>query len=210
MLASLFDRGMFHNQVLTVVDAAETLGMSRTPVRMALSRLESEGLLVRTSPRGWSRVRIRVQDIDEIFDIKEALDPLLARKAAERCSPILGAELRTIIDEMAQAAHTSDVAHWNELQNRYHDRMLQIAGNRRLGETLHRLNNQLHHISAGHAAIRGRMADSVVEHRAVAEAVASGDGDLASRLALEHLQRMRKSIIEVVQTVLIGFVGDEV
>jgi DNA-binding GntR family transcriptional regulator len=103
-----------------------------------------------------------------------------------------------------------DVTAWTGLQTKYHNLLLEIAGNRRLGEALQRLNNQLHHISAGHAAIKGRMAASCQEHRAVVAVIAAGDADSAARLALEHLQHMRRSIIEVVKGVLIGFVGEEI
>lgn len=208
ILALLFDQGFAGGEIGSTVSLAEKLGMSRTPVRMALARLESEGLIRQLPEHGWARVPITLETIEHIFDIMEALNPLLVRRAAEKITPEASAELLGIIDEM-EKVQVGDIDTWLAVQVRYHDLLLRIVGNKLLQEALERLNHRWYHVRVGYDAMAGRSATSAREHQLIAKAIVAGDPDEAAQLTVEHLRGVRASVLNVVRTILVPLLGRE-
>lgn len=209
MLRMLYNRGLTGSEPLSTGGLAEAFGVSRTPVNMALVRLESQGLIQRIPNKGWVTVPLTIRDLEEIFDLKDVLEPLTARMAAENVTPEAAAELRGIMDEMEAASQTGDVAMWLDADHRYHDLLSELARNERLRQFQDQLNNQLYRLWVGYSAMEGCMAGSCVEHRAVCDAVATGDPVRAAAEAMEHTRSLRQSLLAVVRNVLIPFLGEE-
>jgi len=209
ILDILHSRGLAGPETLSVAGLAEELGVSRTPVNMALVRLESAGLVQRYAGKGWTTTPLSLEDIEGIFDLKDLLEPFAARRAAERVTPEGTAELLGSVDAMEAASEAGDLAGWVEADRRYHALLHELAGNRRLRQFQEQLNNQLYRLECGHLTMEGRMAVACQEHRRIAEAVAAGEADLAARQARAHVQALRTSIVDVVENVLMPFLGRE-
>jgi DNA-binding GntR family transcriptional regulator len=209
ILSWLNDRGLSGPETFHAAALAEELQVSRTPVNMALVRLECEGLIEKDKGRGWTTVPLCLQEIDGIFDLKDLLEPLTARRAAENITPEAAATLLGIVEEMEQASETDDLEGWLAADNRYHNLLHDLVGNRFLSKFQEQLNNQLYRLEVGHFALEGRMETACEEHRRIAEAIAAGRPDRAAECALTHVRTLRTSMLSVVKNVLIPFLGQE-
>ena len=168
---------------LTELDLAAVLHISRTPIREALQRLESEYLLEKSPRRGFVVPTLRLNDIVEIFEIRESLLGLAARCAAQRASPAEIALMAESIERMEHAKDAQDSGGLSQTSAQFHRAIEQASRNHRL-QKLIRLNSgamPLYEFSDP-----DRFAPVVTEHRAIYNAIAAHDADRAERLAQEH------------------------
>jgi DNA-binding GntR family transcriptional regulator len=203
----LYNRGLSGVESLSAGGLADSFGVSRTPVNMALIRLESEGLIRRASGKGWVTVPLTLKDVEEIFDLKDVLEPLMVRRAAENITPEAAAELSRALVAMEEASETGDLDAWLLADRRYHDLLFQLAASQRLHQFLRQLNHQLYRLWIGYSAMEGRMAVSCAEHQSLGQVIMAGDADRAAREALRHSQSLRDNLTEVIKNVLIPFLG---
>jgi len=208
ILSMLNDRLSLTPERLSVSSIAADLGVSRTPVTMALFYLASAGL-IRRNADGWYTSPLRVEDIQEIFEIKEALGPLFMAKAAERITPEVASKLLRQVQAMEEAAEQNDVNRWLKADEAYHGLLFETIGNSRYQALQNQLNSQIYKLRAGQMVMGERMLASTCEHRAMAEAVVANDPDTAARLTVEHVRRLKASLLNLVQDVLIPMWGRE-
>ncbi|MFZ5918029.1 MAG: GntR family transcriptional regulator [Chloroflexota bacterium] len=207
ILHLLRGRGLFSVEVLRAANLAEELGVSRTPVNLALVRLQSEGLIQKNVGRGWATIPLSLEDIESIFDLKDLLEPYEARCAAENITPQTSTTLLAIVREMERSCETDDLDVWLSADNRYHSLLQAIVGNRQLTRFQQQLNHQLYRLQVGHLAMKGRLIEACQEHRLVAEAIVAGDPDLAAENARRHISTLRANVIDVVKNILLPFLG---
>lgn len=189
---------------------AEQMGVSRTPVRMALARLESEGLVVKVEGKGWVVAPLTLDDINEIFDLKENLETFVSRKAAEKITPEKSMELSAIVDEMEQTAIDNDIDGWFVADNKFHDLLFDLVGNHRLKVIVKRINQQYFRFSYGFMSMEGRISEMYKEHRRIAQAIISKNPDLAAEYTLKHLQDIRAILVNIIQNIIMPFIGREI
>jgi DNA-binding GntR family transcriptional regulator len=182
---------------------ATTLGMSRTPVREALRRLEREGIVASIPRRGWTVPRLRVDDLIQIFEIKESLEGMLARKAVGRMTEEVIAELESAITDLEAAAAAGDRDGWLSADRRWHRILYGAAGNERAREMISSLNSQWNRFRFWIMALEGRMGRSAAEHRAIHQQVLAGDGAAAEARMKEHLASMRADIVDLVTNLIL-------
>ena len=120
--------------LLTESDLSRQLGVSTTPVHEAMVRLASEGFVELLPRRGVRVVRLTIQDIEEIFEVREALEGEVTRLAQERMTPSGFTLLETHLRNGMRGVHENDYASFNASDNALHDCVAQIANNRRLIE----------------------------------------------------------------------------
>jgi DNA-binding GntR family transcriptional regulator len=168
---------------LTELDLAAALHISRTPIREALQRLESEYLLEKTPRRGFAVPTLQLNDVVEIFEIREVLLGLATRCAAQRASPAEIALMAETIERMEHAKNANDPGGLAQASAAFHRAIEQAARNRRL-QKLIRLNSGA--MPLYEFADPDRFAPVVTEHRAIYEAIAAHDANRAERLAQEH------------------------
>jgi DNA-binding GntR family transcriptional regulator len=167
-------------------DLATRLGASRTPVREALRRLETEGML---EPRGARGTVVRELQRDEvacIFEIREALESLAAVRASRRMVARDYAELEKIVDRMRK--HVDDPAEMERLDTTFHDRILAHADGHRLKKMLGDLRSDILPWRFIALASEQRRRATVDEHTAMLAAIKSGDESAIRAAALTHIQ----------------------
>jgi DNA-binding GntR family transcriptional regulator len=179
---------------LVEVTLAHELGLSRTPVREALRRLESEGLVKHQQGKGWRLAFLNKDDLREIFELKILLESTAAESAASFASDDVRHELLDISRKMLLAAEAGESEAWLALDRKFHTVLLGSANNKRLTQTVNNLNGQWWRVQVGVMAMTKRMAESAQEHQLIASAIADGDPDRAGCSIREHLAKVRDSV----------------
>jgi DNA-binding GntR family transcriptional regulator len=186
---------------------AQRLGISRTPVREALKKLEQEGLIIASNRR--KRVYVlTVKEIQEIFDLKKVVEGSIARWAAERGSEEDVGKLQAIIEEMGEIAagkpegtmEQEEWKHaWLEADKRYHEQLFAMAGNQRAAQLIRSLNTYWHRLRLGIVAIEGRIEISQAEHRKITEAITGRDPEGAQKAAVSHLENLKNMLVNIMK-----------
>jgi DNA-binding GntR family transcriptional regulator len=166
---------------------ATMLKVSRTPVREALRKLEAEGLIGH-SPRGGLIVQqLSEDDLAEIFHIREALEGLAARLAADNATPSEVAELQALIEDMQSAVSEPKVL--RSLTGEFHRLVAQTSHNRRLAQSLKALQDQVRQVQHSTLYLDDRPAVALDEHKSLVRAIERRDGDQAEQFARAHRRK---------------------
>ena len=174
---------------------AQDLGVSRTPVREAIRKLELEGFVVMIPRKGAYVADISLKDIADVFEIRSALEGLAAELAAERATDEEIEQLERQLVEYAECIERQDVARLVEIDTKFHETLYTASRNERLSQMLSLLREQIQRFRTRTLALPDRMRLALEEHRAVVEAVASRDPEAARRLAQEHIQSAENSLM---------------
>ena len=174
---------------------AADFGLSRTPVRQALQRLEAEGLIQVVPKRGSFVSRPTVEDILEIYQIRTPLEGVCARVAAERIEEDQLATLDRLvkIEQGRGAGRAPDRSLRAAAQ--FHAVISACSRNQRMATLLADLQNQVHRVRVLWPSTVARLGDTWVEHARIVEALRARDGAEAERLMVEHLERARLSTL---------------
>ncbi|HTE62625.1 MAG TPA: GntR family transcriptional regulator [Solirubrobacteraceae bacterium] len=173
---------------LQEVALAESLGISRGPLREALGRLAAEGLVTIRPRRGATVTRYTRQEFVDSYQIRGALESLAMRLAVPRLTDDDRAALHRLTDEMADHMQRSDVQAFFAANREFHRTFVDASGNERLREMHEQLVRQMGRLLSKSLALRGSLDQSVSEHRAILEAVDGGDAELAARLLEQHVE----------------------
>ncbi|HEX3535732.1 MAG TPA: GntR family transcriptional regulator [Stellaceae bacterium] len=169
---------------------SEGLGVSRTPIREAMTLLEQEGF-VRTLPRrGIFVVRKTKREIVEIITVMAALEGMAARLAAERSSDPELAELHGLMDQFQGGPNGTDqderLAEYSDANIAFHQAIIRMSGCALLAEMTENLFIHMRAIRKITIHQENRAARSITDHMRIIEALERRDPDLAERLAREH------------------------
>ena len=175
-------------------DLARRLGLGRAAVRMALVRLEHDGLVERERNRG-ARVR-RVSDAEavEILAVRAARESLAARKAAARATAKDVRELRAILRDMAAQRRRGDLMAVSDANAALHRRILEISGHATARRLSGLLISQIVRFQYRTVLLPGRPERSHREHAAIVDAIAAGDGEGAERAMRRHLSQVAEAL----------------
>lgn len=179
-------------------EIALRLGMSRTPVREALVRLEADGLVEMIPRRGARVLPVNAADMKEIYDILTSLEPDAAAALAAR-NPTEEdlAPLVTATEEMETALETADLDAWAAADDRFHRRLLDLHGNRRLVDIVSVLFDQAHRARMVTLRMRAVPKRSTREHREILEHLRGGRSEAVRRTFLRHRRRAAGELLAV-------------
>jgi len=167
---------------------ANELKVSRTPVREALRKLETEGL-VDASRSGLVVRQSSEEDLVEIFYLREALEGMAARLAAENATRAEIDELHALFEDMEAVAARGDIALVRKLTGEFHLLVCRASHNKRLIQSLQGLLDHVRQAQSSTLYMPGRPADALKEHRALLRAIEKRDPDLAETLARQHRRK---------------------
>lgn len=181
---------------LMEIQVAEELGVSRTPVREAIRRLEAEGLVVMIPRRGTYVSDMSLRDISDVFEIREALEVLAASLAAERITDMEIEEFERMMVEFDEVVNKNNVDGLVELDIRFHTKLYEASRNVRLIAILNNLREQTTRFRMTSMSVPGRMQDTLDEHRAIIEALGRRDPEEASKVTQHHLAQAETIFLE--------------
>jgi DNA-binding GntR family transcriptional regulator len=175
---------------------AQAMGTSRIPVREALSRLQNEGLVTLTSHVGARVAELDVAELDEVYQIRERLEPLAIAESAPRLTNAQLQGLADYVEQMEACADVSDPSEWVDLDRRFH--LASYAGCRmpRLLDMIDGLWNATQQYRRAYTRLPERFALAHQEHRLILEALERRDAQNAELLSLMHIRRTRLTLDE--------------
>ena len=183
---------------LTEMTLAARLGVSRGPLREAFRMLEEAGLVRTEKNRGVFVRDVPLDEAIEIFDLRAAMDELVGRQLAQRITPAQLKEVRALVEAMERAVKAGDIQGYHLLNLQFHDRLVEMAGNRKLTAIYRKLIKELslfRRMNLAHLAEGGQLPLSAGEHRAIVKAIAAGDADAAGRAMFEHAMESKDRMV---------------
>ncbi|MGK0617723.1 GntR family transcriptional regulator [Meiothermus cerbereus] len=191
---AILGRKISPGQKLVVRVLAEDLGLSPTPVKEALSALEREGLVVAVPHRGYFVLEPRLEDVREIYSLREVLEGLAARLAVENDGKALLRKLERLFNKQREAADQGDIDTYGDLDLAFHRTFWEAAGSKRLLAAAETIDGQIRMLISSSAAIPGRLPQSRAEHEAILQAVRDKDPEAAETAMRTHVRNAGQAL----------------
>ena len=175
---------------------AEKMGVSRGPVREAFRMLDEAGLVRTEKNRGVFVRAIPIDEAPEIFDLRAAMDDWVGKRLAVCISDEQVKEIKAMVAEMDKAVKAQDARQYHVLNLKFHDRMVEMVGNRKLTDTYRRLIKELSLFRRQNLADVVLMRTFLSEHKQIVKAIASRDAQAAGQAMFDHVMQSKQRTID--------------
>ena len=182
-------------EILTELKLVEQLGVSRTPIRDALRRLEQERLIADTG-KGSLVLGITDDDLLDIMNIRERIEGLVAYYAAKNITPEGIAELKHLTDLQDFYFTKWDTERLRQVDDEFHDAICRLSNRTVISDTLTPLHRKTRRYRRIAMEDRARTTQTTKEHFEIYQAIASGDADLAKKLMKQHIVNAKAHMIK--------------
>jgi DNA-binding GntR family transcriptional regulator len=180
---------------VTVRPLCEEFGLSATPVKAALTALEREGFLVLHPHRGFFVPEVDREDVQELYELREVLDGIAARRAAALPNrEALAGRLAELLAAQTTEVAAHNLSGYGDLDVLFHQEILEAAGNGRLQHVAENMIGQLRLARATSARVPGRPNAALTEHGEIISAIAAGQPQQAERLARRHVRKSANAL----------------
>jgi DNA-binding GntR family transcriptional regulator len=179
---------------------ATQLGISRTPVREALQRLEKEGLVKRTDNSRFTVSQLTITAVNDACDLLEVLDTYICRKASTLMTPADAELLKASVAEMQEAAARDDRASWSDADLAFHRTVNVISGNVLVAETVKETRRRVQRFWMRAASLQSRLEACSQEHLVLANAIIAQDLDAIEPAVKGHIAHMRSRMLEMLES----------
>jgi len=167
-------------------EISKALGVSRTPIREAMTLLEQEGFLRTLPRRGVFIVRKTRKQIVEMIEMWAAIESMAARLATLNASDEDIAGLRKLFDEFRNSTPTEHIHEYSDANIAFHQAIIRLSGSHLMGKTIENLFIHVRAIRRMTISQRDRAERSIVDHMKIIEALEARDTELAERLVRQH------------------------
>jgi DNA-binding GntR family transcriptional regulator len=181
------------------IQLADEMGVSRTPIREAIRKLELEGFVVMVPRKGAYVSGISVKDIVDVFEVRAALEALAAGLAAERITPDEQEELERSLVAISEVSSKADINAIVETDTNFHELIYKASRNERLFQIVIHLKEQIQRFRTTSLSQPGRSKDALEEHRKMVEAISDRNVELAQALAREHIENAEQSMLNALR-----------
>lgn len=199
--AGILNRRFADNDLLAEGRIADETGVSRTPVREALLRLEAEGMIRLLPKRGALVLPVSAAEWRDVLATRELVETYCVRRAIDSgAAPVLTGRLTTALQTLQQAAADGDVAAYVGADRDFHAAIVAAAGNSILIRLYGSLRDRQLRMGAANLLGEGGLADAartqrtIADHHAIADAIAAEDPDAAVTLTIEHLATAARTL----------------
>lgn len=184
---------------LMELQLADEMGVSRTPVREAIRKLELDGFVVMIPRKGAYVAGITIKDIADVFEVRAALEGLAAGLAAERITDNELDQLERALVHVRDFQIGSDIGGFAEGDTAFHDIIYQASRNQQLVQIITHLREHIQRFRRTSLSQPGRTKIALDEHRAIVEAIAERDTEQARILAREHIENAEQILLSAVR-----------
>ena len=193
---SILEGKLKSGQRLMEVQLAEQLGVSRTPVREAIRKLELEGLVVMLPRKGAYVANISVKDLMDVLEIRASLEGLGASLAAERRTEEDIKNLEEIEEEFEQAVITQDIDMLLKKDIEFHECIFKAANNKKLEKMINTLWEQVQRFRITYVSDSNASLSLIDEHRIILNAIKEGNVADGKKAAIEHIEKAEQFMLD--------------
>jgi len=194
IILGIYKRG----ELLTELKLVEHLGVSRTPIREALRRLEQERLIEDTG-KGSRVLGITEEDLEDIMSIRVFTEAMAAYYAATNGSEADKKELNHIMDLQEFYFAKRDLEHLQQMDDAFHDLICRMGRRSVITDTLQPLHRKTRRYRMASMEMQERLPVMPREHDAIGQAILAGDGELAAERMRTHIENAKKNMMEKVK-----------
>ena len=182
---------------------AETIGVSRTPIRETLCRLENEGIVKVIPRRGTFVTELSRGSVTDVLQIREVLEGLVARLATKNMDDKTLRGLRGCLQRVeATPEEARQPMQYTRAEEDFHALLLEVCGNQMLKNMMEVVNGHLRLIRIRTVVLPGRAKKSVQEHHQILKAVERGDADLAEEVMRKHVASVRNDALRNIEAIV--------
>lgn len=184
---------------LMEIHLADKLGVSRTPVREAIRRLELEGLVTMFPRRGAEVAQITEKSMSDVLEVRRTLDALCAELACDRITEEGLASLKCACEVFEQCVDTGDAKKIAQADVSLHDIIVQATGNQRLIQLVNNLSEQMYRYRFEYIKDSHQHETLIKEHRIIYQSILNKDKDTAAAAAKTHIDNQKKAIMRQIR-----------
>ena len=184
---------------LMEIHLADKLGVSRTPVREAIRRLELEGLVTMFPRRGAEVAQITEKSMSDVLEVRRTLDALCAELACDRITEEGLASLKCACEVFEQCVDTGDAKKIAQADVSLHDIIVQATGNQRLIQLVNNLSEQMYRYRFEYIKDSHQHETLIKEHRIIYQSILKKDNDTAAAAAKTHIDNQKKAIMRQIR-----------
>ena len=199
---AIFKEELKLGQRLVETELAERLSVSRGPIREALRVLASGGLVVINAHRGTFVMKPTTKDLEEIYGLRQSLEPLAIRRAVDMATDAEIASLNAIPQKYERAKREGNVREVIETDLDFHARLIELAQHKRLSQIWSAVHSQFRLcITAGMDEVRqGNLDILASDHTGIIKALQARDGAQARALLVSHIERGAKQVQKAIES----------
>ncbi len=186
---------------INIEEFAEKLEVSRTPIREAFLKLETEGLIDVRPRVGYFVVEITEQDIRDLFEIREIIETRAARKAAESLTDEKLISAKELIQDCYKAVEIGDFEKFVPAEIKFHGFLQENIENKRLLAIMDGLNDLMYRVRVLSLQSQENVEQTLIEHQKILDALVQRDGDLAEKAMYDHLINVCDRIVKLLQEI---------
>ncbi len=180
---------------LMEIHLAQELGVSRTPVREAIHKLEQEGLVTMIPRRGAQVAQISEKGLKDVLEVRRALDTFCAELACERMTEEGAQQLKEAYKVFESATETKDATIIAKADVSFHDIIISSTGNEKLIITMNNLAEQMYRYRFEYIKDESQHKVLIAEHKALMDAIIARDVEKARKAAMIHIDNQQQSIL---------------
>lgn len=180
-------------------ELCESLQVSRTPVREALNRLVMEGLLENQTYKGIIIPRLSIKEVTDLVEVREVIEGLAARKAAEDINDTELKKLKKTLDQSYKLLEAEDIKGLVTINDDFHNIIVEISDNKFVKETLQRLKYRITLARSTSLSVPFRPEDTLKEHTEIFYAIEKRNPGLAEEKAKQHIRNAGKVAIKAIE-----------
>lgn len=199
LMSAIMQGQLSPGERLLEVRLADEMGVSRTPVREAIRRLELEGFVVMVPRKGAYVAGLSINDVEEVYEIRTVLETLAVRLAAQRMQPADYAQLDELAEKMCATWQEGNVDNWVSLDASFHELLYKFSRNERLVSMMSNIMEQLSRyriISLANVEVRH---NSLSEHQDLIEALKRHDSEAAAAAVEKHIENTKQSLVNMLK-----------
>jgi DNA-binding GntR family transcriptional regulator len=174
-------------QLYSEVAISKQLGISRTPLRTALQQLEKEGLIIRLPQRGFYVYEFKEKDIEELFDIRKAIEGFAVEHIAKQNREIDLGQAKKHLKAQEDARQSDDYSIFIREDRQFHENLVNALKNKRLVTIYSDLRQSIELIGLKRFKMSSQRNQSIAEHKAILKAIEKGDPLAARKAVYNHL-----------------------
>jgi DNA-binding GntR family transcriptional regulator len=179
---------------------ANQLGISRTPIRQALQKLETEGLITKNDSSRFTVTLVTAKQVEEACDLLQITDTYLFTKAAQKLTKEGAIDLIQVCQEMIKAAAKNDRESWSKADTKFHELIISAADNQTVANLARITRRKIQRFWTKSAQYENRLESCSKEHEVLAHVIAEKDFAAIEPAIIAHMQHMRLSILRIIET----------